>query len=599
MYFIHSINLKNYRRFSDVNIPLGPKTVILGENNTGKSSLMYLLDQLLNPTKRGFQISEEDLTHKSKSQAVIEVKLDIRSDSGKKFNLEDTKFFGNHIDISKSGKHRLFLKLKCGIDDDSEEFRCRLYYIKSDGEEDGTVRFNEIHRIPFFLIPALRNAQRDLMSKGGLWGRLLSEFSVSQEKREKIREKSEKVAEELMSIIIGEQDFSNAKEGLVDFFRSVMWGSDKIGEMSFSAVPPNEKEFLQALQLVMRNPGDSSGFGMLEHGDGTQSMAVIALMMTYTNSIGYKDSIIAVEEPESHLHPHSARALATYLWNRPQQVILTTHSSEVANIVKSDQIVLLKRRGSETISRYIKKNVFTSTELGILNRYIQMAGSELYFSRCVLFTEGDSERLALPIFAKALGVQLDQLGVSLLSVTGAGDFKIFSKLLQKDSLDIPSIIMCDNDKAGIQVAKHLKELGEIDFDVESSNLESRREKLEEAGLYILPNGNFEEYIMESGYVNEYEEAISEIFGIGALDAYIQKLEKEKSGLEFSKLDRKSKILKFITRKRRKPELAISVAERITKNGVDKSKIPSYFVKVLSSIEKMAKEEVELEVKGTS
>jgi len=63
-------------------------------------------------------------------------------------------------------------------------------------------------------------------------------------------------------------------------------------------------------------------------GDGIKSLAAIALMRSVNLNLAERDSLVAIEEPESHLHPEAVRQLAYILEDIAQehQVIVTSHS---------------------------------------------------------------------------------------------------------------------------------------------------------------------------------------------------------------------------------------------------------------------------------
>ena len=105
---------------------------------------------------------------------------------------------------------------------------------------------------------------------------------------------------------------------------------------------------------------------------------------------------------------------------------------------------------------------------------------------------------------------------------GGGGFKSFIKLLHKSALDIPYIVLCDGDEVAINTARAMKEIDIINFDVSKQDIEINRQHLEKNGLYILPNGDFEAYLLSEGYTIEYEHAISRVFGQDRLDSYVRR-----------------------------------------------------------------------------
>ena len=48
--FISRVKIKNYRNFKDVDVQLGHKQIIIGENNVGKTNFLKALQLILDPT---------------------------------------------------------------------------------------------------------------------------------------------------------------------------------------------------------------------------------------------------------------------------------------------------------------------------------------------------------------------------------------------------------------------------------------------------------------------------------------------------------------------------------------------------------------------
>ena len=587
--YISNITLKNYRRLENASFPIRPKSVIIGENNSGKTSILELMEIAFSPTKTLHSINEDDISHDYTDLKEFEVIFKIKPLNSHVFTPEERSIFYPHIDINDKGDEQLLLKLRYFNDENYGEYRANFEFLKSDGIGDGIIKYGIKRKVPLFLVPALRSAAKDLVNKSGVWGRILKNIELDPGKIEEAKNLSLKAAEDIMGILLGQASLRDTTTTFEKMLRDVLWGEANGGELKFSTLPSNERELLQTLQILVKNPGDTDSLAILDQGNGTQSVAVIALMIAYSSAAGYLTPSIALEEPENHLHPHSIRSLVNYLWDLPQQIILTTHSTQVVDVVSPDEIILLKRRGTRSVVRYVPEGYFNESELVDLRRQIRNAGSEFFFARCVLLTEGDSEKMAFPIFASALGIKLNQLGISVVGVSGGGEFKSFIKLLQKSALDIPNIVLCDKDKVVTDTAKAMREIGIINFDVSDQNIETNRQSLEEKGLFFLPNGDFETYMFSEGHTIEYEHAISRVFGQGKFDRYVRsRIQNNQNYVQKSK---EEQLKDFIKKYGKKPGLAFEAVNEITSDGTDPTNIPAYFKKVLIDISKVAKREV--------
>ena len=149
-----------------------------------------------------------------------------------------------------------------------------------------------------------------------------------------------------------------------------------------------------------------------------------------------------------------------------------------------------------------------------------------------MLVEGETEKGALPIFAKSLNSDFDKNGFSVVWVGGKDNLEIFMKLLE--GFEIPYMVTCDKDaimeisKGKIEGIKTsslfrqlynlkiltIEEVGKIKlFASQIENKKSYKEDLFEGlkeialkhNCFVL-SGTFEDILKKSGYDNLMNEA---------------------------------------------------------------------------------------------
>ncbi|MCR6736586.1 MAG: AAA family ATPase [Afipia sp.] len=167
--------------------------------------------------------------------------------------------------------------------------------------------------------------------------------------------------------------------------------------------------------------------------------------------------IIAVEEPEAHLHPQMQQVfineIAKVLEQKDgitAQVLLSTHSSHMVAGSDFDPIRYFKRKGREVSVRDLSALPLTKGNTDVMNflrRYMKSTHCELFFADKAIFVEGQVERLLLPLMIaqsseKHAGVFLSSQYISISEVGGAYAH-IFKPLIE--FLQIPTLIVTDLD----------------------------------------------------------------------------------------------------------------------------------------------------------
>lgn len=133
-------------------------------------------------------------------------------------------------------------------------------------------------------------------------------------------------------------------------------------------------------------------------------------------------NIIFIEEPEAHMHPQLQctfiSKLNTFLNQQDinAQVILTTHSSHMISNTEFDSIRYFNRCDEGTIVKDLMKfREKDKDNINFLKQYITQVKCDMFFADKVILIEGTSERLLMPLFIEKLDKELVEKGIKRLS----------------------------------------------------------------------------------------------------------------------------------------------------------------------------------------
>jgi putative ATP-dependent endonuclease of OLD family len=157
-------------------------------------------------------------------------------------------------------------------------------------------------------------------------------------------------------------------------------------------------------------------------------------------------TLVAVEEPEAHLHVTLQRHLFRYLLRTGPSLILTTHSPHIAAVTPVRSFIVLRATENGTIGASSAALPVSSDQEADLERYIDISRAEILFASVVILVEGLAELYILPALADAAGFDLDAYGAVVASVHGT-DFKPYRALLSTEALNTPHVVITDGDAA--------------------------------------------------------------------------------------------------------------------------------------------------------
>ncbi|WP_052246081.1 ATP-dependent nuclease [Clostridium tyrobutyricum] len=161
-----------------------------------------------------------------------------------------------------------------------------------------------------------------------------------------------------------------------------------------------------------------------------------------------KSSFLLIEEPEAHIHAQRQLKLIQSFENEVKksnrQIIITTHSPLLASVVKLSNIIIVKSGNAYPLANGYTK--LEDEDYRFLEKYLDATKANLFFARSVIIVEGPGEALLLPTLSALLGCSFTDYGTSLVDVRSTG-LRRFARIFQRNSKEVLDIkVACVTDR---------------------------------------------------------------------------------------------------------------------------------------------------------
>lgn len=238
------------------------------------------------------------------------------------------------------------------------------------------------------------------------------------------------------------------------------------------------------------------------HGMGTRSWSSLLTLKSFINLLDKKAEdnhtpffpILAIEEPEAHLHPNAQKKLYSQIAGVKGQKIISTHSPYIAASVELSQLRNFYKDDVSVFCGAINTGELTREDIRKIERQVINTRGELFFSKAIVFFEGETEEQTLPILAEHFfNKPLVEIGIDFVGVGGSGNYLPFLRVAE--ALKIPWFILSDAEE-GIKTS------------VKTQFTNCNSNKLEADVVVFLTDGNnFEKQLISDGYNEEIRKSI--------------------------------------------------------------------------------------------
>lgn len=429
---LKTLYIKGFRNFKEATINFNNQSLIIGANDVGKTNLLYALRILLD---RGFsdldlELKESDFYAYEETNEVIITAFfdDIKEDCILSKMKGDISGDGNLVIkyLATKGEDYKFFCGKSDADEDLHEYAIPYYrkvlnikYINSKRDFWGYI--NKTKNILLQQAKEERSAET-IDTDDALYKQIsdkLKEVDSQIPELSYVKNATEQINEELNKLAIHNQE----------------------QKVVFDTASTDTDSVINKISITSKH-GDKK---LLIGGEGRLNQIYLSLWASQNRISEYSNevSILCVEEPEAYLHPHQQRELARYLSGVLNgQVILTSHSPYIVCENSPNSIIRLYKKDQETLAASDGCSEIIESGFTDFGYRMSVIPAEAFFADYAILVEGQSELIFYKTLAPQIGIDLDRLNISILSVEGVG-FKVYAKIL--DALNIEWIARTDND----------------------------------------------------------------------------------------------------------------------------------------------------------
>lgn len=385
---LSKLEITNFRGIKKSEIYFKQHQVILGQNNSGKSTIMDAIGMLLGRDRLVRSLGDYDFfggTPQPEDRIIIKGLLTGFIEDSPERNPD---WFNDHNGGIPMWFNEVTGEITAGdrpentilaiqvafcarFDHEGLEYETLRYFDlgdETDPFENSSLNALKNHthlkEIGYFLVPSKRTWEGTISFNSELFRRVLKfQEAIPGETvinlRNSLRVDSHKIEEQepLKDII---QRLNSELSGFIN--------SDGSG-ISFLPTKGDIEGVLEALTPYIQGRSDTL-IPLAKHGSGLISLQTLLLLLEFGRfrSENHQNFFLCAEEPELHLQPGIHRRLVGRIRGLGNQSIITTHSPEIASYYKPEEILVINNSNGELHVSPLLKDGLSATEANAISR---------------------------------------------------------------------------------------------------------------------------------------------------------------------------------------------------------------------------------------
>ncbi|WP_371679644.1 ATP-dependent endonuclease [Streptomyces sp. NBC_01276] len=426
------LKVVNYARLQDLDIEVRKHLVIVGANDVGKTSLLRMLNLTLGATLGQLyqSLSRADLRDQDQPLTVEAVLAE--------FSDIENATFHREIDIDPiSGKASLTVRLDVAPNEDDLDAVVIHRVLTGTADRRAPTR-QQLDAFGWRYLPATRGTSGTQL--GGPNSALQLMFDSLDMGAERA----------VLTQILGDfNDKLHVNESLTELRKKIAGHLAKAmprpiaaDDLAVRTAADPGTSVLEGVSMFLHR--DDQYVPIAEQSDGLRQLMALTLFDLAENAA----NIIAVDEPELHLHPASQRTIAELFAAAGNQKIVCTHSPYVLQRFEPAQVLVVAPGGDV--------HQVPDAGLGAVEKLRSQWWSprllEALTARYVIAVEGVADRIIVEAAARALGIGLDRLGVVVFELDGADKFRHVYKMLGANGFGVHVLGLVDKAEEGIFIS---------------------------------------------------------------------------------------------------------------------------------------------------